>query len=725
MGMRCIFALTYWLMVSDPSINKITLINKLLLVPAIFCLLFSCVKKNADTGDFSEPYKAFAAELAKPIHHHTLEQEQEFIDSAFHQIKKPFVNDIYRYYGLKYLYYKKGIKRPKIALLYADSMLMMAKKSVNSKQYVSNYAEANFAMGDAYFSLSQYSLAYQCYYQGYFMGKNNLKNEILADYTYRMGMVMFKQAHYAEAAKYFKESYRQSVSYKESFVSFYQRQEVLDDIGESFKSNGNLDSAAAYFTKTLEFIDANSGKYTGPGQIRLINVARAVTYGNQGEIAMLKGQQQQAAQLLQKSININLNKSNDFQNAELVEINLGKLYFNNQQYKPFTELLANLRRQLDTVKNEEAETNWYLLMSKYYVQTGDFSRAFTHLEKYNSLKDSITKRSSSLKETDVNQQQANYDKQYQIENLKDNNKVQLIYIYLAVICAVMAIIIVALVYRNWKKSKKDIEVVRDLNTRISSQKNDLEITLDELKQSSQEKDRILRTVAHDLRNPIGGIASLTQVMMLEEFNDEQKELITLIKETSNNSLELINEILEVTNNGTTQLNTEMVDINSLLNKSVELLRFKAAEKNQKIKLELLNAPEELLISREKIWRVIGNLISNAIKFSAPGETITVKAIANKNELKISVKDAGIGIPADARDKVFNMFTEAKRPGTAGEKSFGLGLSISKQIIETHGGKIWFESDVKTGTTFYISLPRQKHNKPSVTQDAGNIVKTYA
>jgi len=723
--MRCIFVLTYWLMVPLPVINKTTLFNKFLLVPALFCLLFSCGKKDADTGDYSEPFKAFTTELAKPIHHHTLEQEQQFIDSAYHEIKNPFVNDIFRYYGFKFLYYKKGINQPKKALAYADSMLMMAKKSVNSKQYVSNYAEANFAMGDAYFSLSQYSLAYQCYYQGYFMGKNNLKNEILAEYTYRMGMVMFKQTHFAEAAKYFKESYRQGLSYKESFGAFYQRQELLDNVGESFKNNGNLDSAAVYFNKTLQYIDANSGKYTGPGQTRLINVARAVTYGNQGEIAMLTGQHEQAAQLLKKSIDINLKKSNDFMNAQLVEINLGKLYFNNRQYQPFTALFADLRRQLDTVKNEEAETNWYLLMSKYYVQTGDFSMAFTHLEKYNSLKDSITKRASSLKETDVNQQQANYDKQYQIENLKFNNKQQLIYMYLAVICAVMAIIIVVLVYRNWKKSKTDIQVVRNLNTQISSQKNDLEVTLDELKQSSQEKDRILRTVAHDLRNPIGGIASLTQVMMDDEFNDEQKELITLIKETSNNSLELINEILEVTNSGTSQLNKELVDINSLLSKSVELLRFKAAEKGQNIKLEPLEQPENLLISREKIWRVIGNLISNAIKFSAPGGTIVVKAIARKNELKISVKDSGIGIPANVQDKVFNMFTEAKRPGTAGEKSFGLGLSISKQIIENHDGKIWFESDGKTGTTFYISLPRQIQSKPPVAQNSGNGVETYA
>lgn len=685
----------------------------------------SCEKKDIDTGDYSKPFNTFLADIAKPRHITSLEDDQHYIDSGFRQIKNPFVNDIFRYYGLKYLYYKKGVMKPRMALLYADSMLLMAKKSVTRKQYVSNYAEANFAMGDAYFDLLQYNLAYQCYYQGYFTGKNNLKNEILAAYTYRMGMVMFKQARYIEAVNYFKTSFRQSLSYIENFSAFYQRQELLDNIGESFKNNGDLDSANTWYKKTLSYIDNNCTNYQNHGQIRLTNVARAVVYGNQGEIAMLKGQSVEAEELLQKSIKINLKKINDFNNAQLVEINLGRLYINNHQYKSFITLFSDLRRQLDTVKNEEAEPNWHLLMSKYYQQTGDFKKAYTYLENYNSLKDTINKRAGSLKETDVIQQQANYDKQHQIENLQDNNKLQLIYIYLAVICAAMAIIIVLLIYRNWKKSKHDVLVVSDLNKQISLQKNNLELTLDELKQSSQEKDRILRTVAHDLRNPIGGIASLTQVMMEDNFTNDQKEMITLIQETSNNSLELINEILEVTNNGTTDLKKDHVDINSLLSKSVELLRFKASEKNQSIKLEPLTDPEELLISREKIWRVVSNLISNAIKFSPSGETIFVKATAIEDEIIISVKDAGIGIPKNVGDKVFNIFTDAKRPGTAGEKSFGLGLSISKQIMENHGGRIWFESDLKAGTTFSIALPRQKQNRSFGSQNFNKTLKAYS
>jgi signal transduction histidine kinase len=108
-----------------------------------------------------------------------------------------------------------------------------------------------------------------------------------------------------------------------------------------------------------------------------------------------------------------------------------------------------------------------------------------------------------------------------------------------------------------------------------------------------------------------------------------------------------------------------------------------------------------------IWRVVSNLISNAIKFSPVGETIHLKCISEASHVQISVADHGIGIPDEIKDKVFNMFTEAKRSGTIGEKSFGLGLSICKQIIEKHHGKIWFESKPGNGTTFYIKLPKPK------------------
>jgi signal transduction histidine kinase len=364
-----------------------------------------------------------------------------------------------------------------------------------------------------------------------------------------------------------------------------------------------------------------------------------------------------------------------------------------------------VRPQLDSVKDIDAEADWNLLMAKYFMQKASLKPALNYFMKYDALKDTIISRNKALKEADIAQQIKKLEKDNELTNLKENNKQQDIYLKVAAVFGLMLLIIFSLIFLNWQKSRRNIKVLGLLNHQINDQNLSLEKALNEIKLSSQEKDRILRAVAHDLRNPIGGIASLTSAMADDDYTEEQKEWITLIKETSNNSLELINELLEVTNNGATKLNKKLVEINSLVSHSVELLRFKAAEKNQQIKLELLDTPFDLFISREKIWRVISNLISNAIKFSPTGTEILVKITELKKDIEISVKDSGIGIPENIKHNVFNIFTEAKRPGTSGEKSFGLGLSISKQIVEGHHGKIWFESDTAHGSTFYFKLPK--------------------
>lgn len=670
-----------------------------------FTFLFSCNKTKKHTykdQEYSDEFRDIFNEVNKLNDEKRFDYAAKYLDSAFNTLKDPTINDRFRYYGFHFMYARKAKKNPKEELLYADSMFNLSLKGINEKSYLSNFAESNFAKGDAYFDLRQYSNAYKCFYQGYFIGKNYFDNSVLAEYTYRMGMVMFKQASYKMAAHYFKESYRQSFAYHNGFRSFYQRQELLNDIGESYQQDGNLDSAVVYFNKTLAYIDKNNDRFKNLGN--LLDAARAVTYGDLGLIYYQQKKYDLAADRFKKSIDINLRRYNDNSNAELVEINLGQLYLDRHQDDEFINLMNNVSNQFDTVKNIEAQTSWNKLMGIYYSRKNDYASAYKYFTQYSSLKDSLLQQTISLKETDVNQQLANYDKQAQIETLRDNNKIQEIYLYLAVAGVSMAVIIIFLVYRNWKRSRNDVVTVSALNKQINRQKTELETTLSELELNSQEKDRILRTVAHDLRNPIGGIVSLTNAMLDDDFTDEQKSLLKLVSDTSNNSLELINEILEATNLTSSGLDLEPVEINSLVNNSVEILSFKAAEKDQHIITELLDHPQKLVISQEKIWRVISNLISNAIKFSPNNADIRVKVMNGSDEVKISVSDSGIGIPDNIKNEVFNIFTNAKRPGTAGEKSFGLGLSICQQIMENHNGRIWFESIVGKGTTFYISLP---------------------
>jgi len=663
---------------------------------------FSCNQnKPAKTEDLSDGFKVIFNNVNRLDDHQRADEAIHYLDSSFKLLDKPTVNDTFRFYAVHFSYYKIAKLNRHKEMLYADSLVNMAQK-IKGKSYVSSFAEASFAKGDAYLDLKQYNNAYQYFYRGYFIGKNHLDNSVLAEYTYRMGMIMFRQSHFELAAKYFKESYRQSFAHNDDFKAFFLRQELLNNIGESYQHNGNIDSAALYFNKTLAYINQNNNRFKK--QANLLEVARAVTYGDLGIIAYNQKQFTRATNLLNKSIEINLKKYNDNSNAELFEISLGRVYLDQHKDALFTKLMQDMSRQFDSVKNMEAETGWSKLMSDYYTYKKDYANALQYFRKYTVQNDSLVQQFISLKEVDVNQQLANYDKQYQIQNLRDDNKAQLIYLYLAILCVIMAIVILVLVYRNWKRSKQDVAVVSELNKQIGSQKTDLENTLNDLKVSSEEKDRILRTVAHDLRNPIGGIAALTNAMLEDDFTEEQKMLIELVNSTSYNSLELINEILEATNAANTNLNKEPVEINSLVSNSVEILSFKAAEKDQHIVTELLTKPKEILISQEKIWRVISNLISNAIKFSPSNTSIKVKITNEDNEIKISVSDSGIGIPDDIKDQVFNIFTNAKRPGTAGEKSFGLGLSICQQIVGDHNGKIWFESNNDIGTTFYVSLP---------------------
>ena len=678
------------------------------LVASLALILFfsSCKKKQLiDKGEFSPEFNAINDSVTRL---NATKKEKEgliYLDTKYNKLSSPTLSDKLQYYRSHFMYSKKVSRDRKQELLYSDTMMNLATKFTNLKQYVYNTADANFAKGDAYFDINQYTSAYRYYYEGYILGKNYIDNSLLAEYTYRMGMVSFRQSHYNLAANYFKESFAQSFAYHDDFRAFYQRQELLNDIGESYLNLGNTDSAALYFNKALVFINKYNERFKDIGY--KLDIARAVTWGDQGKVMYEKGDYVEAQKLFQKSINFDLKKSYDNFDAELVEADLADLYLKQHQLKPLFSLLQDLHKQLDTVKNLGALTAWNRLMSAYYVQNKDYAQSLGYYKSYSELKDSLSKLDLFIKETDINQQLANYDKQYQIQALKDNNKLEKIFLYVAILVGIMALVIMLLVFRNWGRSKRDVKAISELNQQINSQKNDLEATLEELKTNSQEKDRILRTVAHDLRNPIGGIVSLTNVMLEDEYTNDQKELISLVNSTSSNTLELINEILEATNHKIGKSNKELVDINSLVNNSVEIMNFKAAEKDQKIITELLDAPEMLLLSRERIWRVISNLISNAIKFSPNGASIRVKLISNDKEVKISVSDNGIGIPDNIKNDVFNIFTNAKRPGTAGEKSFGLGLSICQQIIENHGGKIWFESENNKGTTFFVTL-----NKPA-------------
>ena len=225
-------------------------------------------------------------------------------------------------------------------------------------------------------------------------------------------------------------------------------------------------------------------------------------------------------------------------------------------------------------------------------------------------------------------------------------------------------------------------------------------------------------------NPISAIMALTDILQSDSGmgEEENKEILSLIKQSCEHSIALSRDILEaaiILDPNT--LKKDWTNINELVHSSVELLHYKASAKHQKIVTNFGKSNINAFVNKEKIWRVLNNLIGNAIKFSFEHTTIEVsvkqldpsgkEVVADRgsvfdgaDKVLITVKDSGVGIPDKHKPLVFDMFTEAKTQGTAGEHAHGLGLSISQQIAKAHGGHISFESKEGVGTTFYFEFP---------------------
>jgi signal transduction histidine kinase len=227
----------------------------------------------------------------------------------------------------------------------------------------------------------------------------------------------------------------------------------------------------------------------------------------------------------------------------------------------------------------------------------------------------------------------------------------------------------------------------------------------QLSLAKEQKEKILNAVAHDLRSPISNIASISKMMLQNARVDEdQRELIKLIEHSSDTSLTLINDLMQNSNDIIDPALLEEVDLCQLIRQLIPMLQFRANEKNISIQTEICHYPLTITIDPDRIERVITNLVNNAIKFSHEKSIISIFLRQEEVHALIIVKDQGIGIENEKHEEIFDMFTKAKRKGTAGEKSFGLGLSICKQLIEQHRGSISVESEAGKGSSFIVRLP---------------------
>jgi two-component system sensor histidine kinase/response regulator len=238
----------------------------------------------------------------------------------------------------------------------------------------------------------------------------------------------------------------------------------------------------------------------------------------------------------------------------------------------------------------------------------------------------------------------------------------------------------------------------------------LKMNARELKQLNKEKNELLEIVAHDLKNPLSTIqyaARKIQSVAATATPEIIAAQAQLIEETSERMFHLIRNILDVNaiESGKMYLNREPVNLAALARSLCKEYLSKATAKQIKLYCEDLPEVAQTFTDRNAARQVLDNLISNAIKYSPTQRTIWLSVNELPDAVRLSVKDEGPGLCEEDVQQLFGKFVKLTPKPTGGESSTGLGLSIAKKLVEKAGGRIWCESELGIGSTFYVDFPR--------------------
>jgi signal transduction histidine kinase len=251
-----------------------------------------------------------------------------------------------------------------------------------------------------------------------------------------------------------------------------------------------------------------------------------------------------------------------------------------------------------------------------------------------------------------------------------------------------------------------------LEEKVSARTAQLASTVDELKAANRHKSQFLANISHELRTPLNsiiGFASLLQDNVAGTLNERQAKYVTVIIESSNHLLDLVNDILQLVKLDTSvdKLKPVQVSICEVVRKSAELVQPLVDEKNQTLKASFGAGVEGSYAywDEQKIRQILLNLLSNAVKFTPEGGHIRMEVTrANGSFVFIHVIDDGIGISDDMKERVFLAFEQADNSYTRIYKGAGLGLAITKELVELHGGRIWLEDAPGGGLDACVELP---------------------
>ncbi|MBK8805902.1 MAG: response regulator [Bacteroidales bacterium] len=255
------------------------------------------------------------------------------------------------------------------------------------------------------------------------------------------------------------------------------------------------------------------------------------------------------------------------------------------------------------------------------------------------------------------------------------------------------------------------EQLQETFSELKIQSDELKIANSELKKINETKNKLFSLIAHDLKGPIGSIKSFSSLLVSDYKDlddDEIVDYLEIIQDSSHASVEMFENLLEWARSQTetVQFKPEAVNLKEIISNVIEFQNLTASNKSIQI-VDRVGKNIWFYADKNMLLTILRNLISNSIKFTNEGGAITIQSDETDTEILISVKDTGIGMTDKRINSILNKEDQHSSLGTEGEKGVGLGLTICKEFLQIHGGKILIESELGMGTTIIAVLPNKK------------------
>jgi signal transduction histidine kinase len=261
-----------------------------------------------------------------------------------------------------------------------------------------------------------------------------------------------------------------------------------------------------------------------------------------------------------------------------------------------------------------------------------------------------------------------------------------------------------------RESERSLEQkVARRTSALESSREELALARDEAVAANRHKSTFLANMSHELRTPLNAVIGFSEVLLEKvfgELNEKQDEYINDIHNSGKHLLSLINDILDLSKieAGRLELSLSAFDLTVAVDNALVLMRERAMRAGVTLTKEIEAVIVDIMADERKFKQILINLLTNAVKFTQEGGSVSLTLRRNGDDLEVAVADTGIGIAPEHQELIFDEFRQAGDDYARAQEGTGLGLALTKRLIEAHGGRIWLESELGRGSTFSFVIP---------------------